>query len=119
MAGIPHIPALRLGKRYESLDKAPVTSVRSHETIAEVSQVNAGIVRRDILFRIGKSQEALRSFTCAELIRMAKEAGRHFMESELDLDGAGLRQTPEQYQQQLSATSGLPNAPMTSADGAT
>ncbi|MDX1565060.1 MAG: aldehyde dehydrogenase family protein [Phycisphaeraceae bacterium] len=109
MAGIPHIPALRLGERYESLDQAAIKSVRSHETIAEVSQVNAGIVRRDILFRINASQEALRSFTCAELIGMTQEAGRHFMESELDLDGAGLTQTPEQYEQQLSATSGLPN----------
>ena len=41
-----HLPALRLGKSYASLDKTQVLDHRSGALLIEVSQVNAGIVRR-------------------------------------------------------------------------
>jgi hypothetical protein len=43
-----HIPALRLGSPYTSLDKVDVVDHRSGETLVGVSQVNAGIVKRDM-----------------------------------------------------------------------
>ena len=52
MNTIPHIPALRRGKAYESLDMVEVKYFRTDETKATVSQVNAGILRRD-LARVG------------------------------------------------------------------
>ena len=46
---LPHLPALRLGRAYESLDKADVLNHRTGEPMAAVSQVNAGIIRRDLV----------------------------------------------------------------------
>ncbi len=40
-----HIPILRLGPPYESLDKIEVKDHRTGTTVAIVSSVNAGIVR--------------------------------------------------------------------------
>ena len=42
-----HIPVLRLGKPYTSLDKIEVLAHATGEKLIEVSQVNAGIVRRE------------------------------------------------------------------------
>ena len=44
MTTLPHIPALRLGKPYESLDRVAVKALGSDEAIAEVSSVNAGTI---------------------------------------------------------------------------
>ena len=46
---IPHLPALRRGKPYESLDKTEVLNHRTGQPMAVVSQVNAGIVRKDLV----------------------------------------------------------------------
>jgi hypothetical protein len=45
MGSIPHLPALRRGKPYESLEQAEVKDHRTGEIKATVSQVNAGAVR--------------------------------------------------------------------------
>ena len=45
----PHLPALRLGRAYESLAKTEVRDHRSGEPVAAVSHVNAGIIRRDLV----------------------------------------------------------------------
>jgi len=44
---VPHIPCLRLGEPYVSLNQIEVTDYRDGATKATVSQVNAGVVRRD------------------------------------------------------------------------
>ena len=46
MSTVTHIPALRLGKPYESLDKIEVRDHRTGDIKATVSHVNAGIVRK-------------------------------------------------------------------------
>ena len=66
---IPHIPALRLGRTYESLEKIEVKDHRTGEVKAVVSTVNGGIVRRD-LAKIGASRAALARFTVAELMEL-------------------------------------------------
>ncbi len=48
MNNVPHIPALRRGRVYESLDTVEVKDFRTGEVKAVVSQVNAGIVRKDL-----------------------------------------------------------------------
>ena len=55
-------PALRSGKPYESLDKTDLTPLNSEEPIAQISQVNAGIIRRDYK-KIGVATAALESFS--------------------------------------------------------
>jgi len=59
---IPHLPAFRLGREYSSLDRIPVTNHRTAETVAEVSSINAGIIRKDMK-RIGAARAALKRFT--------------------------------------------------------
>jgi hypothetical protein len=48
-----HIPALRLGKPYKSVDQLTTTG-------ATVSQVNSGLIRRDLL-GISKATEELQA----------------------------------------------------------
>jgi len=108
MNGIPHIPALRRGKPYESLDKIEVKDHRTGELKATVSQVNAGIVRKD-LQRIGESRAALKRFTVAQLIGICAQAGEQFLNGTLPLNENGAAQSAQQYIETLSATSGLPH----------
>jgi acyl-CoA reductase-like NAD-dependent aldehyde dehydrogenase len=108
MSTVPHLPALRLGRTYESLDKVEVKDHRTGEVRAVVSQVNGGIVRRD-LARLGESRAALKKFTVAELIEMSARAGELFLNGTLPLGDRGHTQSAAEYVATLSATSGLPH----------
>ena len=44
MSLIPHLPALRRGKPYESLDKSQLLDHRTGNALASISQINAGRV---------------------------------------------------------------------------
>lgn len=109
----PHLPVLRAGREYASLDK---TELRDHRLgadsapIAVVSQANGGIIRRD-LKRAAQRAAKLREMPMAELLERVTSAARIFLEDELPLgteEGAS-SQTPEQYVAALNATSGLPH----------
>lgn len=106
---IPHIPVLRRGRAYESLDKTTVVDHRTGELRAEVSTVNAGIIRKD-LQRIGESRAALKKFTVAQLIEICTKTGEAFLNGTLPIGDKGHTQSPEDYVKTLSATSGLPHA---------
>ncbi len=101
---IPHIPALRRGQNYTSLDKTEIKSVRTSEVVAEVSQVNAGVIKRDLR---RSTRDAFASFSVAQLLEISKRAGDLFMEGTLPVGDSGT-QTPQDYLESLSATSGLP-----------
>ena len=105
---LPHLPALRKGVPYESLDKNEVKDHRTGEVLATVSQVNAGILRRDIS-RIGDARAALKKFTCDQLIEISRKAGDIFLNGTLPFGDKGHTQTPQQYIETLSRTSGLPH----------
>ena len=45
---MPHFPILRWGKPYESLDVETIVHFATGETLAEVSQANAGLISRDM-----------------------------------------------------------------------
>lgn len=107
MSAIPHLPALRKGVPYESLDKVDVKDHRTGEVLAQVSQVNAGIVRRD-LARISEARADLKKFTCEQLIELCKKTGEIFLTGTLPLGDKGHTQSPQQYMETLSRTSGLP-----------
>src|SRR6185369_7974394 len=108
MSNMPHIPALRRGKPYESLETVEVKDFRSGETKATVSQVNAGIVRKD-LARVSEAQAALKKFTVPQLIEICAKAGKQFLNGTLPLGDRGHTQSPQQYVETLSLTSGLPH----------
>jgi acyl-CoA reductase-like NAD-dependent aldehyde dehydrogenase len=103
---LAHLPALRCGKPYSSLDRANVNDCRTGDTLARLSQVNSGIIRKD-LARIDESRASLKQFSCKQLIEICARAADSFLNQTLPL-GDGVSQSPEQYVQMLSATSGLP-----------
>jgi len=103
----PHLPALRLGRAYESLEKTDARDHRSGEPMAAVSHVNAGIIRRDLV-RLEASRAALKKFTCAQLVEKCRQAAEIFVNSTLPLGDKGHTQSPQQYVETLSCTSGLP-----------
>jgi acyl-CoA reductase-like NAD-dependent aldehyde dehydrogenase len=105
---VPHLAALRWGEEYASLTRLPLKDHRTGELVGELSQVNAGLVRRD-LKRRAAGGEALRALGAAEILARAKHAAELFLEAELPL-GDGASQTGAQYRAQLSATGGLPIA---------
>jgi acyl-CoA reductase-like NAD-dependent aldehyde dehydrogenase len=108
MSNVPHLPTLRKGKPYDSLTKNEVKNHRTGEVMAEVSQVNAGIIRRD-LGKMGDARKALKKFTVAELIDITAKAGDLFLNGTLPLGDQGHTQSPEEYISTLSLTSGLPH----------
>ena len=107
MNQVPHIPVLRLGRSYESLDRIEVKDYRTGEVKALVSTVNGGIIRRD-LQKIGTARAALKKFSVAELIDLCAKAGELFLNGTLPLGDKGHTQSPENYVHTLSSTSGLP-----------
>lgn len=108
MSTIPHLPALRLGRAYESLETFTVRDHRTGEVRAVVSSVNAGLVKRD-LAKIAASRAALNRFTCAQLIELSARAGDLFLNGTLPLGDKGHAQSADDYVRALSGTSGLPH----------
>lgn len=101
-----HIPILRQGVTYRSLDVARVPHHRTRELFAEVSQANTGLIRRDLLDQ-ERGREALGKFSCADLLEICAGAAEHFMHDALPLGEDS--QTPEDYVRQVSATTALPH----------
>ena len=108
MSAIPHIPVLRLGRTYESLDQIEVKDHRTGEIKATMSSVNAGIIRKD-LQKLAAARAALKKFSCAQLIELCAKAGDLFVNGTLPLGDKGHTRSPQDYVTTLSATSGLPH----------
>lgn len=108
MSTLPHLPALRGGRPYESLEKTEILDHFTGEVVAVVSQVNAGILKKD-LQKMGAGRAALRKFTVAQLIEISAKAGELFLNGTLPLGDKGHTQTADQYVHTLSGTSGLPH----------
>ena len=104
---IPHLPALRRGKSYESLDKSQLLDHRDGSPLLSISQVNAGIIRKD-LSRIAESRKALKKLSARELLAVCARAGESFLNDTLPLGDQGHLQSPDDYVKSLSRTSGLP-----------
>lgn len=100
-----HIPVLRWGEPYKSLDVDKVVHFVTGEPLAEVSRANAGLVERDMR-HAPRARDVLREIPIAELLRMVKKAADLYANAELPLgDGT---QTPDQFVRMQSATTGLP-----------
>jgi hypothetical protein len=108
MSLTPHLPVLRLGRAYESLEKFEVKDYRTGAVQATVSTINAGIVRKD-LQRIAAARAALQRFTVAQLIDLSVQAGEHFLNGTLPLGDQGHTQSADDYVRTLGSTSGLPH----------
>ena len=107
MNTVPHLPVLRLGRSYESLDKLEIKDHRTGEVKAVVSTINAGILRKDFR-KLGEARAVLKKFSVAQLIDLSAKAGELFLNGTLPLGDKGHTQSPDEYVATLSATSGLP-----------
>ena len=99
------IPLLRRGRPYRSLDVARVPHHATGRPFAEVSQANAGLIRRDLLAQ-REMRASLSAIPTARLIEMCREASAVFLNGTLPLGDD--TQRPDDYIEQVSATTGMP-----------
>jgi acyl-CoA reductase-like NAD-dependent aldehyde dehydrogenase len=102
-----HIPILRHGVSYRSLEVSRVAHHRTKQPLVEVSQANAGLVRRDLLpERQAAARAALASIPVRRLLQISREAAGRFLDGSLPIGDD--RQTQQDYIEQVSATTGMP-----------
>lgn len=106
---VPHIPILRRGIPYESLDVQTVSNVAGTAPACEVSFACADMIKHDLL-HIGEARDALQKFRCEDLVRICKVAADLFLTDTLPVGSRGDLQSPEDYVRQLAMTSGLPHS---------
>jgi acyl-CoA reductase-like NAD-dependent aldehyde dehydrogenase len=100
---IPHIPILRHGWPYESIDQVEIVHHATGEPVARVSQANPGLIARDVA---RMDHDVLESFTMRELLALCRKAAGLFMTAELPVGDA--KHTFDDYVRDLSATTGMP-----------
>ncbi len=87
-----HIPILRLGEEYRSLDTVELEAVTDYKVFTHTA--NPGLIRRDLL-GIEKSQAALSAIPSDTLAGYCEQAAELFMHEELPVgDGT---QGPQDY----------------------
>jgi acyl-CoA reductase-like NAD-dependent aldehyde dehydrogenase len=99
-----HIPVLRWGEPYESMETDKVVHFATGEALAEVSRASGGLVERDMR-QARRAREVLRDIPIRDLLAMVKKAGELYVKAELPL-GNGT-QSPDQFVRMQSATTGL------------
>lgn len=102
-----HLPILRRGVPYKSLDVVRVPHHRTREPFVEISQANPGLIRRDLTpDRQASARARLSAVPFDDLVAMCGRAADAFLHDTLPLGDA--TQSPEEYVLQLSATTGMP-----------
>ena len=105
--GMLHIPLLRRGRPYKSLDVARAPHHATGRPFVEVSLANAGLIRADLLGQAAM-RASLAKIPVMRLVEMGRSAADIFLNDALPLgDGT---QRPDDYVEQLSATTGMPFA---------
>jgi acyl-CoA reductase-like NAD-dependent aldehyde dehydrogenase len=100
-----HLPVLRWGAPYDSLEKDEVVHFSTGEPIATVSRANGGLIQRDAR-KAARAREALRAIPIDELIAIAAKAGELYANATLPMgDGT---QSPDEFVRAQSASTGLP-----------
>jgi acyl-CoA reductase-like NAD-dependent aldehyde dehydrogenase len=100
-----HLPVLRWGVPYESLEKDEVVHFSTGEPIATVSRANGGLIQRDAR-KAQRARDVLREIPIDDLIARAGKAGELYMNATLPMgDGT---QSPDEFARAQSASTGLP-----------
>ena len=100
-----HIPVLRWGTPYTSIDVDPVVHFATGEPIANVSRANGGLIQRDMR-KAARARDVLREIPIDDLIARAGKAGELYMNATLPMgDGS---QSPDEFAKAQSASTGLP-----------
>jgi hypothetical protein len=103
-----HLPILRWGQPYRSVNQVVTPHFRTREPFVTMSQANIGLIRRDLL-RQAEARALLVKVPVADLVKMANQAAGHFLNDTLPLDpDSGSTQSPQDYIEQVSATTGMP-----------
>ena len=89
-----HLPVLRWGQPYTSMDVDEVAHFQTGEPIARVSRANGGMIQRDMR-KAARAREVLREIPIDELIARAATAGELYANADLPMgDGT---QTPDAF----------------------
>ena len=99
-----HIPVLRLGEEYRSLDTVNLEAVSNSSVFTHTA--NPGLIRRDLL-DIERSRAALDAVPADTLAGYCEEAAELFMNEELPVGDC--KQGPQEYIESLSALTKLPH----------
>jgi len=100
-----HLPVVRWGSPYTSLEVDPVVHFATGEPIANVSRANGGLIQRDMR-KASRARDLLRELSIDELITRVGAAGDLYMNATLPIgDGT---QTPDEFVRAQSASTGLP-----------
>jgi len=100
-----HLPVLRWGAPYTSMEVDEVAHFSTGEPIARVSRANGGLVQRDMR-KAAQARRALRALPIDDLIDRVARAGELYMSATLPMgDGT---QTPDEFVHAQSASTGLP-----------
>ncbi len=99
-----HLPLLRGGKPYYSLETEVLTDVRDQQPVVAVSQALPGLIARDLARSTARQQ--LAEHSVCELLTLCAKAADLFAHAELPLGETV--QSPADYLRQLAATTGMP-----------
>jgi hypothetical protein len=131
-----HLPLLRAGVPYRSVDAVALREVASGEVVAEISQANPALIARDLLEGLeglggaagsagsvgsagmagtagagaGAGGAALAEMSLGDRLAMCRRAAALFAEGELAIGWEGETQSPADYLRDVSATTGIPQA---------
>jgi acyl-CoA reductase-like NAD-dependent aldehyde dehydrogenase len=100
-----HLPLLRRGRPYRSLDVATAPHHATGQPFVEISQANVGLISRDLLAQ-DEMRAALLAIPAARLMGMCADAADRFLRATLPVGDEA--QGPEDFVRQLSATTGMP-----------
>ena len=101
-----HIPVLRLGRSYRSLDTQKHTIPAGE---LEVSVANSGLIRRD-LARLPEASAALRAIPSDRLVVYMEKAAELYLHGDLPWGDGQRLQSPADYAAALSQLTGLPHS---------
>src|SRR5918993_1481917 len=100
-----HLPILRWGQPYDSLEKDEVVHFSTGEPMATVSRANGGLIQRDMR-KAQRARDVLREIPIDDLIARAGKAGELYINATLPMgDGT---QSPDEFARAQSASTGLP-----------
>ena len=102
-----HLPILRWGQPYDSIDVDEIAHFSTGEPVVKVSRANGGMLQRDMR-KAHRAREVLREIPIDELVARVGRAGELYMSATLPM-GTG-EQNADDFGRAQSATTGLPEA---------
>ena len=100
-----HIPIIRFGKIYKSLEIADVTAY-NNKTISQISLADPLLFKNDIIKNKEQASKRLRKIKISKIIEWIKAAGDIF--ANVDVEISGIRQSPNDYCTLVMQSTGLP-----------